>query len=385
MNDHQLPAAEDFSSGFIIYRPPSPDTGERSAIVVTRAVAADDREKLLTLCALTTAANEKIDWSLLARTAQTHTALDGWYAGRIPETSRQAERARRILDQVLNDPAARQRAHDRVGAQLAAAADAGAELTTVLDADYPANLRLVPDAPPFLFHRGPLLRQDARSIAVVGTRRASPAGLSRAARMARGLSDAGITVVSGLARGIDTSAHVATLGNRGRTIAVIGTGIAAATYPAENAALVDDIVAGGGAVVSQFWPTDTPDKWRFPARNITMSGLSQGTVVIEASSTSGAKMQAQAALRHAKTVFLLRSLATEQPWAAAMLERARNGTTGAEQLELGADPAPARPSLPSVVEVTDVADVLNRIADETAIVAVANLRHELADAFPVTA
>lgn len=344
---------------------------------------ASDRERLLLLCALHHRDHGRIDWQLVARTAQTPAGLDQWFAGQVPERSAKATKSQRVLNWALGDQDALTGAEEFVGRQLAAAEKASAALTTVLDEDYPANLRLVPDAPPFLFYRGVLTPADARSVAVVGTRQASQDGLSRAARMARGLSDAGIVVVSGLAAGIDTAAHTATVGLRRRTVAVVGTGIAAPTYPRPNAALAEQIVDQGGAVVSQFWPTDPPDRWRFPARNVTMSGFSQGSVVVEASSTSGAKMQAQAAYRHAKTVFLLRSLAAAQPWARHMISDALAAAAPPEQqLDLLAEP-PAPADLPlRVVEVSDVIDIVDRIAAADAIQAAAALRHRLAEAVP---
>lgn len=345
-------------------------------------IRATDRERLLTLCALHHPELGRIDWSLLARTAQAPQALDRWYDGEISEQSTKADKSRRILQWALDDPDAQQQAEEFLGQQLAAAAAAGAQLTTVLDTDYPANLRMVPDAPPFLFHRGHLDACDARSIAVVGTREATADGRARAARMARGLSDAGVVVVSGLARGIDTAAHTATVDRNHRTVAVIGAGIATAIYPPENAPLVERIITTGGAVISQFWPMDPPNQWRFPARNITMSGFTQGTVVVEASSTSGAKMQAQAARRHARTVFLLRSLATTQPWARKMLDEVRADLVRPQQLDL-IEQQPTDQDLPlAVVEVGDVADVIARVADADAVRAAAELRHELAAAWP---
>jgi DNA processing protein len=128
-----------------------------------------------------------------------------------------------------------------------------------------------------------------------------------------------VTVVSGMARGIDTAAHRGALDAGGRTIAVIGTGITRC-YPSENRALAEEI-ASSGALVSQFWPTRQPGKDTFPRRNVVTSGISQGTVVIEATSTSGAKMQARLALEHGKKVFLLRSLVTSQPWATDYVSR----------------------------------------------------------------
>jgi DNA processing protein len=193
-------------------------------------------------------------------------------------------------------------------------------LVTVLDEIYPTNLRLVYNRPPFLFVRGELEAQDERAVAIVGTRQASPAGSEQAQRLARELAGNGVTVLSGLALGIDTAAHTAALEVGGRTVAVVGTGIQR-TYPAANRALADRIVAGGGAIVSQFWPDAPPAKWSFPMRNVTMSGMGVGTVVVEASSTSGAKMQARLALEHGKRLFLVESLVMHEEWAQRYAER----------------------------------------------------------------
>jgi DNA processing protein len=133
------------------------------------------------------------------------------------------------------------------------------------------------------------------------------------------LTQAGVTVLSGLARGIDTAAHQAALDAGGRTIAVMGTGIRT-IYPKENRELAARIIERG-ALVSQFWPETPPRTDTFPRRNIVTSGLSQGTVVVEASATSGAKMQARLALQHGKRVFLLSSLVSEREWARRYLER----------------------------------------------------------------
>src|SRR5262249_32278127 len=153
--------------------------------------------------------------------------------------------------------------------ELDAAASVGAQLTTVLDGDYPANLRLVPNLPPFLFVRGQVTDGDTRSVAVVGTRKPSDSGIRRAANMSRLLAAQGVTVVSGLARGIDATAHRAALSASGRTIAVLGTGITRC-YPAEHAAMAEEIAAGG-ALVSQFWPTRSAAKDTFPRRNVVTS------------------------------------------------------------------------------------------------------------------
>lgn len=189
----------------------------------------------------------------------------------------------------------------------------GVEVVTVPDVEYPANLRDIYNRPPMLFVRGELLRRDERAIAVVGTRSPSEAGLREASRLARELAARGITVLSGLARGIDTAAHEGALSVNGRTVAVLGTGINK-IYPPENEVLAGRIVERG-ALVSQFWPDAPPTRYSFPMRNVVMSGLALGTVVVEAGPTSGAKMQARLALEHGKRLFLVESLVFSQSWA----------------------------------------------------------------------
>jgi DNA processing protein len=200
------------------------------------------------------------------------------------------------------------------------AEERGAALVTVLDEGYPTNLRQAYDRPPYLFIRGELRPEDERALAVVGTRSASPAGIDQAQRFARDLVEHGVTVISGLARGIDTAAHKATLAAGGRTIAVLGTGIEI-VYPRENVELAQRIVESGGALVSQFPPEAPPTRFRFPLRNRTMSGLALGTIVIEASHTSGARMQARIALEHGKRAFLVSGLVSHERWAQTFLEK----------------------------------------------------------------
>ena len=197
-------------------------------------------------------------------------------------------------------------------AEIAAWERDGFELLTVLDERYPQNLRTVHDRPPILFMSGRLTPQDARSVAVIGSRRASLTGLAAATHIADTLARHGYVVVSGLAAGIDTAAHEAALHAGGRTVAVIGTGLHHA-YPPQNAALQRRI-AGEGAVVSQFWPDVPPTRKTFPLRNAVMSGLALGTVVVEASFRSGARLQARLALAHGRPVFLCRPV-LEEPWA----------------------------------------------------------------------
>jgi DNA processing protein len=191
-------------------------------------------------------------------------------------------------------------------------------LLSVLDADYPENLRSVHDRPPLIFLAGGLQPNDARSVAVVGARHASPEGLDRAAATAEHLVQHNFTVISGLAAGIDTAAHTAALDAGGRTVAVIGTGLSHA-YPPQNARLQRRI-AEHHAVISQFDPQTPPSRQTFPARNATMSGIALATVVVEASYRSGARGQAHRALNHGRPVFLAPGL-LEQHWARDLARR----------------------------------------------------------------
>ncbi|PWK74752.1 DNA processing protein [Streptomyces sp. CG 926] len=296
---------------------------------------------LLALCALRV--NDKsVDWSLLARTCDSPAGIAATLEGNIREQSETARDSLPILRTGLPHLA---EARARVAVELEAAELAGARIVTVLDAGYPANLRLVPDRPPFLFHLGDLSDADRRSVAVVGTRGASEDGISRAMRMSKGLVAADVAVYSGLALGIDSAAHVAALNAGGRTVAVLGHGIASKVYPAANEGLAKRIVHEGGALFSQFWPLSNPARWTFPRRNVVTSGSALGSIVIEASRTSGAKMQARIAYEHGKRVFLLRSLVAQESWAAKMVAvgRAVEVATLEDVLER-LDTAPASPT-----------------------------------------
>lgn len=200
------------------------------------------------------------------------------------------------------------------------------DIRSVLDVEYPTELRDIFNRPPLLFISGtwPAM-QTSPGIAVVGARRASPQGLVTARRFAAELSAAGFSILSGLAAGIDAAAHAATLDAGGLTAAVMGTGLDR-VFPAENADLAKRIVGSGGALISQFFPEQPPTKWTFPMRNVVMSGLAMATVVIEAGETSGARIQARVALEHGRTVFLLRSLVESHQWAHAFATDGAFGT-----------------------------------------------------------
>jgi DNA processing protein len=180
-----------------------------------------------------------------------------------------------------------------VGRQRAAAERCGARLLTLEDAEYPATLRAIAAPPPFLLVRGALVREDGLAVAVVGSRRATPYGLRTAERLAADLGCRGVTVVSGLARGVDTAAHKGALAGGGRTIAVLGCGVDV-IYPPENRRLVEEVLRGG-AMVSQFPMGTPPLPQHFPIRNRVIAALSVGTVVVEAAERSGALITARCA------------------------------------------------------------------------------------------
>lgn len=194
----------------------------------------------------------------------------------------------------------------------------GLGLVTMFDEEYPAQLREVHQQPPFLFYQGTLTPTDAGGVAIVGTRHPSEAGAVRAREIASGLARQGVTVISGLAAGIDRAAHEGALAAGGRTVAVIGTGIRR-SYPKENAHLQKRL-ADEHLVISQFWPDAPPTRHSFPMRNAVMSGYAAATVVVEAAWKSGARMQARLALEHNRPVFLLESL-LEHDWARTYAER----------------------------------------------------------------
>jgi DNA processing protein len=178
----------------------------------------------------------------------------------------------------------------------------GVSVVTWDSSDYPDLLREIPAAPPLLFLRGQLEPIDRWAVAVVGTRRLSAYGRQVTRDLVSGLVNNGITIVSGLARGIDAVAHRTALEEGGRTIAVMASGIDK-IYPPEHRDLARDIVAGHGALVSDYPFGAEPESNHFPARNRLISGLSLGVVIVEAGEKSGALITARFALEQNREVF----------------------------------------------------------------------------------
>lgn len=168
-------------------------------------------------------------------------------------------------------------------------------------ADYPPALAQIYDPPVAIYVRGTLEERDSRAVALVGSRQASDYGKRVADRLVCGLVEAGYTIVSGLARGLDTAAHQAAVRVGGRTLACLGCGVDVA-YPRENRRLAQMIVENG-ALISEYPMLAAPDAWHFPSRNRIISGLSLGVVVIEAPEKSGSLITAECALEQGREVF----------------------------------------------------------------------------------
>ena len=177
----------------------------------------------------------------------------------------------------------------------------GAELIPVTDARYPPQLKEIFDPPPLLYVRGRVELLSSLMLAVVGTRRPTPYGMAAAERLARDLSSAGLTIVSGMARGIDTAAHRAALDSPAGTVAVFGCGVDE-LYPVENRKLAKEI-ADKGLIVSEFPMGTPPYPQNFPVRNRIVSGMSAGVLVVEGGEYSGSAITAKLAAEHNREIF----------------------------------------------------------------------------------
>ncbi|MFH1238649.1 MAG: DNA-processing protein DprA [bacterium] len=177
----------------------------------------------------------------------------------------------------------------------------GIKIVTIQDGEYPLSLKFIFDPPLLLYVKGTLIPEDNIAVAMVGARRGTAYGKTVTEKLSGELAKKGITVISGLARGVDTWAHRGALAKGGRTIAVLGSGLGV-IYPPENKSLAENI-AGQGAVVSEFPMMTIPDRGNFPRRNRLISGLSLGTVVVEAAEESGALITAGYALEQGREVF----------------------------------------------------------------------------------
>jgi DNA processing protein len=191
---------------------------------------------------------------------------------------------------------------DSIKTEIHRALKKGYTLVTMLDPDYPPLLREIPDPPPFLYVCGRLC-QTKRAVSVVGSRNATSYGIVTTKRLSKHLAEKNVTIVSGMARGIDTAAHVGALLGKGKTIAVLGSGLDR-IYPAENRKLFKEI-SENGAVISEFPLNTEPEAHNFPARNRIISGISLGTVIVEATKKSGSLITARLAAEQNREVFAI--------------------------------------------------------------------------------
>ncbi len=185
--------------------------------------------------------------------------------------------------------------------QLALCQQFGVQLIAQSNPLYPRELLEIHDPPGVLFVRGELAPHDNLAIAIVGTRHATPYGKDQAERLAAGLSRAGLTIISGLARGIDGVAHDAALKAGGRTIGVLGSGVLN-IYPPEHEALAERVIQSG-AIISEHPPQSPPTAHSFPQRNRIVTGMSLGVIVVEAADRSGALISARHAMEQGRDVF----------------------------------------------------------------------------------
>jgi len=198
--------------------------------------------------------------------------------------------------------------------QLEKAAAAGASILSIEDDGYPERLREIYDPPVVLFVRGNVQALSEAGIAVVGTRHPTPYGLGMSERLACDLAGAGVIIISGLARGVDTAAHRGAVNARGKTVAVFGTGVDE-IYPRENKKLAEQILANGGALISEFPVGTFPAPQNFPIRNRIISGLSVGVLVIEGGEFSGTRITARCALEQCREVFAVPgNVTTKNSW-----------------------------------------------------------------------
>jgi DNA processing protein len=186
--------------------------------------------------------------------------------------------------------------------ELARAADAGVTVLSVADANYPPRLTEIYDPPAILYVRGDTEALTKPGIAVVGTRHPTPYGSGMAERLACDLAAQGLVIISGMARGVDTASHRGAISAKGKTVAVFGTGVDV-IYPKENSRLSEQILALGGALISEFPLGTFAAPQNFPIRNRILSGMSVGVLVVEAAEYSGTRITARLALEQNRDVF----------------------------------------------------------------------------------
>jgi len=209
--------------------------------------------------------------------------------------------------------------------EIAEAEERGISIVTRNDESYPRHLLQVYDAPILLYVWGEILARDKHAISIVGSRRTTTYGVSATKKLSYQLAHAGFTIVSGLARGIDTKAHESAIAAKGRTIAVVGSGLAR-LYPPENIALAEKIADGNGAVISEFPLFKAPDKQTFPLRNRIVAAWGQAVLVTECPAWSGSLITANLASEYGKPIFAVPG-PIDKPSSAGCNQLIRDGAT----------------------------------------------------------
>ncbi len=276
-----------------------------------------------------------------------------------PEKVFRSSRKELLKVEGINDSLAslivRVKVPDEVEEELTLVLKNGYKIVTFSDPDYPALLRHIHDPPPVLYVHGNL-RPNSLNIAIVGSRNATSYGRTVTERLSGDLVALGFTVVSGMARGIDSSAHMGALAAKGETIAVLGCGLGT-VYPAENKSLFYKI-AKSGAVISEFPFHAPPEAHHFPIRNRIISGLALGTVIVEATHKSGSLITAQLAIEQDREVFAVpgsvrsfKSMGTHRliKQGAKLVEHVNDII---EELNIEQGAAPVKPEVPSPEELT---------------------------------
>lgn len=186
--------------------------------------------------------------------------------------------------------------------QIAKAAACGAKIMALDDPSYPRNLKKIYDPPVVLFVRGSVEVLSLAGIAMVGTRHPTPYGLGMAERLSKDLAARGLVIISGMARGVDTASHRGAIAAGGKTLVVFGTGVDV-LYPKENSRLAEQILALGGALISEFPIGTFAAPQNFPIRNRIISGMSAGVLVVEPAEYSGTRITARCALEQNRDVY----------------------------------------------------------------------------------
>jgi len=274
-----------------------PDTASvPSAAAPSAAVAARNAGSGETLCWLALALTEGLGPSRIRKLVEHFGRADRVLQASLTELEATGMRA--VSAQALATGKSLEMAQD----EMACAAQAKAAVISLSDAEYPARLKEIYDPPVILFVRGSVELLSKPGLAVVGTRHPTPYGTGMAERLANDLAARGLVIISGLARGIDAASHRGAIAAKGKTIAVLGTGIDV-LYPKENTRLAEQILALGGALLSEFPMGTSPQPQNFPIRNRIISGMSAGVLVVEAAEYSGTRITSRCALEQNRDVY----------------------------------------------------------------------------------